>query len=192
VSIDNKHSSRLSPEYVLLGFLFKNPSYGYQLHKRLQNEFGAIWHISQSQTYNILKRLQIKGDIAITSAEHERMPTRQAVQITNRGYQRFDQWLNKTTTCSVHAIRVEFITRLYFIQQYQPMKIREIIEAQVREVGRGLNQLKEIKIPDHNTFNMLALDLRIQLLQSIHSWLQECQAVLINDQSLGSLSYKNQ
>ncbi len=48
--------SRLSPEYVLMGFLYQHPGYGYDLHRRLSEEFGYIWHVSRSQTHNILKR----------------------------------------------------------------------------------------------------------------------------------------
>ena len=37
-----KHTARLSPEYVLLGFLYSQSGYGYELHKRLGDEFGFI------------------------------------------------------------------------------------------------------------------------------------------------------
>jgi DNA-binding PadR family transcriptional regulator len=177
VSINTKQIHRLSPEYVLLGFLYQHASHGYKLHRRLMDEFGYIWHVSQSQTYNILKRLEAQGYIISTSIQQEKLPPRQLLQLTETGLRRFTTWLDIPTKCSVHAIRVEFITRLYFIQQYQPQKAQEAVRIQTYEVQMGLNRLKEMRasLPKDQTFNNLALDLRIKLLSSIVSWLDECR-----------------
>jgi len=175
--MDTKQNHRLSPEYVLLGFLYQHPGYGYELHRRLLDEFGFIWHVSQSQTYNILNRLEVQGYITSTTLEQEKLPPRQFMHLSETGYQRFNIWLDTPTSCSVHAIRVEFITRLYFIQHYYPQKILETISIQSQEVQMGLIRLDEIRsnIPKDQAFNQLALDLRIKLLRSIISWLDECR-----------------
>lgn len=174
--MDTNHNHRLSPEYVLLGFLYQHPGHGYELHRRLLEEFGFIWHVSQSQTYNILKRLEDQGHITSTTVEQEKLPPRQLLLLTDTGYHRFNTWLDTPTSCSVHAIRVEFITRLYFIHKYYPQKILETIRIQSQEVQIGLVQLDEIcfNLPEDQAFNRLALDLRIKLLSSIISWLDEC------------------
>jgi DNA-binding PadR family transcriptional regulator len=176
VSIEKKQSNRLSPEFVLLGFLYEHPSHGYELHGRLCSEFGDIWHVSQSQTYNILKRLENQGYIASTAVAQEKLPPRQLLNVTEAGLQRFDTWLHTPTKCSVHAIRVEFITRLYFIMQYYPAKSLETIKLQMDEVMTGLERLKVIRanLPEDQVFNRLGLELRMKLLGSIVSWLNEC------------------
>ena len=176
MSIYKKLYHRISPEYVLLGFLYQYPGHGYELHKRLLDEFGSIWHVSQSQTYNILKRLEAQGYLSITPVEQEKLPPRQLLQLTQSGTQRFEDWLTSPTKCSVHAIRVEFISRLYFIQQCHPQKTQEIIHLQVDEVHAGLKRLTETyaSLPDNQTIKRLALELRISLLSSILGWLEEC------------------
>jgi len=170
------HNSRLSPEYVLLGFLYENPSHGYELHRRLTEEFGYIWHVSQSQIYNILKRLDEQGYIHSTPFEQEKLPTRQLLHLSETGVKRFIDWLETPTKCSVHAIRIEFITRLYFIDRYFPQKAQKTIQIQIEEVSKGINRLREVRtsLPDSQMINQLALDLRIKLLDSIHTWLNEC------------------
>jgi len=175
--MDTKQNHRLSPEYVLLGFLYQHPGHGYELHRRLLDEFGFIWHVSQSQTYNILNRLEVQGYVSSTTLEQEKLPPRQLLHLSETGYQHFNTWLGTPTSCSVHAIRVEFITRLYFIHQYYPQKILETINIQSQEVQMGLIRLDEIRsnIPEDQAFNQLALDLRIKLLRSIISWLDECR-----------------
>jgi DNA-binding PadR family transcriptional regulator len=176
VSIDIKQNHRISPEFLLLGFLYQHPSHGYELHRRLMLEFGYIWHVSQSQTYNILKRLEAQGYIQSSSIQQEKLPSRHLLNLTEIGLQRFNTWLDAPTMCSVHAIRVEFITRLYFIQMYQPHKIQETIRIQYEEVQKGLRRLEDVrrKLPEDQKFNHIALDMRIKLLNSIFSWLDDC------------------
>ncbi len=183
----NHQTSRLSPEYVLLGFLYKTPDHGYDLNKRMATDFKNIWHASQSQTYNILKRLEAQGYIFFTQVEQEKLPARQLFHITEKGIHRFDTWLNHPTKPSVHSIRVEFISRLYFMQLYYPEKVSRMIQEQVKVVEEGLNQLEEDmrNLPAKQTFNRLALELRIKLLNSVIDWLNDCGEALKSILSIG-------
>jgi DNA-binding PadR family transcriptional regulator len=180
-------TSRLSPEYVLLGFLYRNPNHGYMLHKLMEAEFENIWHASQSQTYNILKRLETLGYIKATLIKQEKLPPRQLLSITEAGKLRFEDWLDRPTKPSVHAIRVEFTSRLYFMRLYHPQKVLHMIALQVEVVTNGLYQQEQnLKdLPDNQTFNQLALELRIKLLQSVISWLKECSHSLELAQQAG-------
>jgi DNA-binding PadR family transcriptional regulator len=187
VSIDHRSTSRLSPEYVLLGFLYKHPSHGYVLHQRLLDEFEDIWHASQSQTYNILKRLEAQSYITSTYVKQEKHPPRQLLHITESGITRFETWLKNPTKSSVHAIRVEFVTRLYFVQLYCPQNTREMIRVQIDMVNTGLNELQQdlAHLADRQTVNRLALELRIKLLNSVIIWLNECDGAVAFEQSHG-------
>jgi DNA-binding PadR family transcriptional regulator len=167
----------LSPEYALLGFLFSQPSHGYDLHRLLITELGLTWHVSQSQTYNILKRLETQGYISSTTVEQEKLPAIQYLKITLAGRRRFTAWLETPTGSSVRAIRLEFITRLYFAQKLAPEKFIPLLEAQTAEVQNALSRLDAslAVLPDVQTFNRLGLQLRIQQLKSILDWLYECR-----------------
>jgi len=173
VSIDHIGNSRLSPEFVILGFLYKGPSHGYDLHQRIVEEFSNVWHTSQSQTYNILKRLEAKGFVTATLMEQDKLPAKQVLQLTDNGIKRFETWLKSPTKCSVHAIRVEFITRLYFMRMHFPNHVGGMIETQVEVVQAGIKQLQNDASSENEThlFDRLAIDLRINLLQSVAEWL---------------------
>src|SRR5690349_23848304 len=67
--LENKHAGNISPEFALLGFLIAGPSHGYDLHQRFVTELGQVWHLSQSQAYAILKRLEQRGDISARVVE---------------------------------------------------------------------------------------------------------------------------
>jgi DNA-binding PadR family transcriptional regulator len=169
-----------SPEYALLGFLFKKPDHGYELYQTLSTEFGQIWHSSLSQTYNILKRLETRGYITSTLQEQNKLPARQVLALTESGRQRFKAWLRTPTGSSVRAVRVEFLTRLYFIQRLYPNRISSVIEDQTTEIRSSLRRLEETlaNVPASQTFNRLGVELRIRQLNSILDWLVECRFTL--------------
>ncbi len=172
----------LSPEYALLGLLWQSTgsTHGYELHRRLVSELGQVWHISLSQTYNILSRLESQGLIAGKLQRQPKRPSRKAFHLTAAGQRRFEKWLRAPTGSSVHAIRVEFTTRLYFALASDAPLARDLIDSQTAEVQRGLQRLQVTlaSIPPEQTFNRLGLTLRIRQLTSVLAWLAECRTAL--------------
>ena len=175
-------SGGLSPEYALLGFLSLRQAHGYELHRQLAEELDQIWHISLSQTYNILARLESQGAITGEMLEQQKLPARRQFNLTAVGRARFNEWLYRPTGCSVHAIRLEFTTRLYFAARCckSPAMAHDLIDAQVIEVQHGIERLKAMltELPQSQTFNRLGLGLRVRQLTSILDWLSECRDAL--------------
>lgn len=181
-----KHSTyigALSPEYALLGFLELEPAHGYELHRRLQFHLGQVWHISQSQCYNILKRLETQGDIVGELHEQSHLPDRRIFHITEQGRNRFEAWLAAPTGCSVRAIRVEFITRLYFARLRGGDEAERMIQNQVDIIRRGLERLHSAQqmLTPEQTFNRLGLEFRLQQLRAALDWMQNCAETLQGD-----------
>ena len=71
------HIGTLSPEMALLGLLYKEAGHGYDLHRTVNADLGQVWHLSQSQAYSILKRLETQGDISAQEISQEKLPSRQ-------------------------------------------------------------------------------------------------------------------
>jgi DNA-binding PadR family transcriptional regulator len=178
IESSTSHRSR-SPEYALLGFLYSQPNHGYDLHRLLVTELGQVWHVSQSQTYTILKRIETQGFITSTKVEQEKLPSMQYLKITQAGRLRFEAWLEIPTGSNVRAIRLEFITRLYFTQKHAPQKTRTIIDAQTTEIQKMLSRLEAVHaaLPEGQKYNHLSMQLRIRQLRSIVDWLDECRQV---------------
>lgn len=169
-----------SPEFALLGFLYLQPGHGYDLHRRLTAELGEIWHVSQSQTYNILKRLQAQGYVRATRIAQEKLPAIQNLEITPAGRARFEAWLAAPTGSSVRAIRLEFLTRLYFVRLLEPPRIAPLLAAQIARVQQTVARLEATQagLPADRTFGRLGLQLRIRQLRSVIAWLEECAETL--------------
>jgi DNA-binding PadR family transcriptional regulator len=169
------HSGNISPEFALLGFLIAGPDHGYDLHQRFVTELGHVWHISQSQAYTILKRLENRGDISAHLVEQDKLPDRQMLRITSQGRRRFMDWLEKGSASNARAIRLEFLTRLYFSKLYTPENTAQIFAAQSAEIKNNIERLENMlaHLPPGQTYNWLSLDLRLRQLKLIQEWMAE-------------------
>jgi PadR family transcriptional regulator, regulatory protein AphA len=173
--VENKHSGNLSPEFALLGFLIPGQSHGYDLHQKFTTELGHVWHLSQSQAYAILKRLENRGDISAHVIEQEKLPARQMLRITSQGRKRFFEWLELRIGTNARSIRLEFLTRLYFAELHRPENISQIYKTQSAEIESRIEQLESLieHLPPEQIFNHLSLDLRLQQMRLIQNWMAE-------------------
>jgi DNA-binding PadR family transcriptional regulator len=165
----------LSPQFALLGLLYGGPRHGYDLHRKLTTDLGQVWHLSQSQAYAILKRLELNGDIDVEEIPQDKLPPRQLMRLTVTGENRFLEWLETPSGGSIRAIRMEFTTRLYFMRLYAPQKIQTLIETQRSETEKHIKQLeKSIEtLSAEDIFNRMSLDLRIKQLKLVLGWFQD-------------------
>jgi DNA-binding PadR family transcriptional regulator len=172
------HSGNVSPEFALLGFLIAGPSHGYDLHQRFTVELGHVWHVSQSQAYAILKRLENRGDISAQVVEQDKLPARQILHITEAGRRRFFEWLELGIGRTARSIRLEFLTRLYFTQLHRPENTVQIYKAQAEEIDSTIARLESLleHLPSDQIFNRLSLDLRLQQMRLIQNWMAEIRA----------------
>jgi len=150
------------------------------LYQQLTAELGQVWHISLSQVYNILKRLEAQEAILGETVAQTKLPARRLFHLTEAGQQRFETWLRTPTGCSVRAIRVEFTTRLYFALARDQRLARSLIDAQADAIRAGLARLETSldELPTGQRFNRLGLALRIGQLVSILDWLDACRGEL--------------
>ena len=169
------HIGNVSPEFALLGFLIAGPSHGYDLHQRFTAELGHVWHLSQSQAYSILNRLEHRGDISTHVVEQEKLPARQMLHITEAGRRRFFEWLELGIGRTARSIRLEFLTRLYFTQLHRPENLANIYDAQFAEIQSTISRLESLleHLPPEQIFNRLSLDLRLQQMHLIQNWMAE-------------------
>lgn len=82
----------------LLGFLSQGPNYGYELKKMYDSLFGRDKPILPGQIYSTLSRLQRDGKVEeaeVDNNEKSAGPSRIKYQITDKGSEYFEQWLNE-------------------------------------------------------------------------------------------------
>lgn len=172
-----------SPENALLGLLYLHPDHGYQLYQRLVAELGEIWHLSQSQTYNILNRLEKQGFVIGKLQQQDKLPDRREFHLSDSGRLRFEEWLNNPSGCSIRAMRVEFISRLYFAHRIDSEMVWHIIDEQKLQLNNGLDRLGQTMAdtPSEQVFNRMGLEFRIRQLESALEWLEDCRTAFETD-----------
>ena len=178
MAINKPHDiGTLSPEMALLGLLYEAPGYGYELHRKVITDLGQIWHLRQSQAYSILKRLEAQGEISIEKFQQKKLPARQLLHMTPQGRKRFLEWLDTPSGGSTRAIRLEFVTRLYFLHLYLPEKLAQAFDQQRTEAEKHLQELKSRRagLPEEQIYNRMSIDLRIEQLKSVLEWLDDSQ-----------------
>lgn len=173
---NSHHIGALSPEMALLGLLYGGPNHGYELHRTVVADLGQVWHLSQSQAYSILKRLEAQGNISAEEIAQEKLPPRQLLRITDTGRGHFLEWLDAPSGGSTRAIRMEFVTRLYFLRLYMPEKVGPAFDRQRAEAKTHIQRLEKAyaELPEDQVYNRMSLDLRLRQLNNVLDWLDEC------------------
>ena len=171
------HIGALSPEMALLGLLYGEAGHGYDLHRKVIADLGYVWHLSQSQAYAILKRLETRGDISVQEIAQEKLPPRQLLHMTEQGRKNFLEWLDTPSSSSTRAIRMEFITRLYFMNMYFSEKINRAFEQQRTEAETNVQRLEKTlsDLPSEQIYNRMSLEMRLRQLRLVLAWLDEYQ-----------------
>jgi DNA-binding PadR family transcriptional regulator len=181
-----RHIGTLSPEMALLGLLYEAPGHGYDLHRKVVTDLGQVWHLSQSQAYSILKRLEMRGEISMEEVLQEKLPPRQLLHTTELGRRRFLDWLDTPSGGSTRAIRMEFVTRVYFLKMYLPEKLTPAFERQRAEIETHIRRLETIHddLPVEQIYNRMSLSMRLKQLRLVLEWLDECQVYFHLDPTL--------
>jgi DNA-binding PadR family transcriptional regulator len=171
------HIGTLSPEMALLGLLYGEAGHGYDLHRKVITDLGQVWHLSQSQAYAILKRLESQGDISAEEIPQKKLPPRQLLQMTAQGRENFLGWLDTSSGGSTRAIRMEFVTRLYFLNLYFPEKLTHAFDQQLAEMDTHIQRLEKIcaELPSEQIYNRMSLEMRLKQLKLVQEWLDDCQ-----------------
>lgn len=169
------HLPDVRPEFLALGYLEEGPLHGYDLYRRFEAELGGIWHISQSQMYAVLKRLEAQGLVEASVEEAGPSPARRVLRTTDQGSARFKAWLEAPSDCNTRIMRLEFIARLYFVRRQAPGKLPAIIEGQSSALARQQANHEAIlaSLPADETWTRLGLEFRLRQLSAIAAWLEE-------------------
>ncbi len=167
----------LSPEFLLLGMLKLSPSHGYDLHQQIERDLRNVWRLSLSQVYNVLNRLEKKDMIAGQIREQAERPDQKRFHLTPKGERHFQQWLETPVGASVRAVRIAFLSKIYFAKQFADIDARPLWDEQFAVIESGLERLQQRleTSPGTTSIREYSLQLRIIQLQTMLEWLKQCQ-----------------
>lgn len=172
MATNSKNASNLSPEYLMLGYLMQGSSHGYEIFQSIQSDLSQIWHLSMSQIYNILTRLEKKGYITSEEEVQENQRVRKMLFLTRKGHDHFEDWLFTACPGSARALRIEFLTRHYFMTRLFPDKLPQMIEDQIARMEKDLTVIQSMLaiIDPADFYNHSAVQMKIDQLNTMLNW----------------------
>lgn len=123
--------------YVILGILSFGECSGYDIKKRIENEIGYFYKVSNGQIYPVLKKLLLQKNASYTVEKEDGKPYRKVYSITEQGYGVLKEWLDRKDHQSN-----ELLLRLYF--------------GSIQPIGKSIqliNDFKAIKEKYLETYN---------------------------------------
>ena len=167
----------LTPDDTLLGLLAAHTGHGYQLLEAFRDpaQLGCVWHLSVSQLYAVLKRLDSQGYIQGCEIASADAPTRTEYSLTPKGRDRLHKWLQEANPSpSVRTVRVEFLSRL-FIARLLNLPTLDIILNQKEACHHAQAALIVQRDSAQPGVGYLALDLHVEQLNTILNWIDRCE-----------------
>ncbi len=161
-------------EYALLGILWKESLYGYDIYRKLQDslEFGFAWRIKKSKLYALLGKLEqnnwLMRDVELETVES----TRKYYRLTETGRSVFLRWA-KSTVDVPRDFRLVFLTKLYFLVEIDLEAADFLIQEQLNVCRVWL---ENIRIENHmeSKFLKYYLYFKEYHIQSLIGWLEAC------------------
>lgn len=144
---DTRHRRRagLRPEYVALGLLAEGPAHGYELYRRFTVSLDGVWHISESQFYTLLSRLEARGLVSLSAPEKGGGAQKFPLCLSAEGTKAFYRWLGEPTASSPRMLHLEFLARLYFASRLTPESLKELIQAQYDAIESDIAHLERLR-----------------------------------------------
>lgn len=172
----------LSTEFALLGFLRRQPMYGYEIHQELSNPtgLGLVWRLKQSQLYALLGKLEREGYVTTTIEYQDARPPRKMFELTATGRQAFQDWVQQPVAQG-RKLRLDFLAKLYFAQLEGPEVTMRLIEQQRVACHNWLSQQQEEieALRYSQPYDWLVHKFRTGQIEAMLTWLDACQEALL-------------
>jgi len=160
-----------STEFALLGTLMSGPMHGYEILRFFNEELGSTWHISTSQLYALLKKLENEGLLSSSVEVQETRPSRRVFSLSQEGKKVFLEWLHSPTE---HArdLRIEFLTKLFFIEHLSITGGSELIDKQIEIMEMLHKGISEGENTEKVPFKKLVYGFKSITIETWIEWLQ--------------------
>lgn len=171
-------TTTLTVEYALLGFVYEQPTHGYEIYQQLSDPQGLwqVWRMKQSQLYALLTKLEDEGYLMTTLQPQEARPPRKVYSLTAVGRAIFEQWLITPVTHG-RQMRLEFLAKLYFAYRQGTAVVQPLLEQQIWACRRWLAEVQTqnsaTQAPD--PFAYAVQQFRITQIEAFLTWLLTCQ-----------------
>ncbi|MHD0398065.1 PadR family transcriptional regulator [Staphylococcus simulans] len=125
---------------VVLGLLLKKKRTGYEVKEYFETVFSHFYDGSFGMIYPTLRDLEKNGYINKKVIVQDGKPNKNEFSITKSGYEQFMEYLNSPVKKEIR--KSDFFMRLYFGEYVDSENIISIINNEIQEKEKLLNQLQ--------------------------------------------------
>ena len=168
--------SKPTTEYALLGALMSGPMHGYEILQFLETGLGPALHISTSQLYVLLKRLEKDGLMRSSLEIQDTRPSKRVFSLRPTGKEVFLEWLLSPTE-HVRDLRIEFLAKLFFFHNLGLQGGDALVDAQISLLEQVKEGLMAKRRSEKDDYNRLVYGFRISTLTGWLNWLKK-EAIL--------------
>ena len=156
--------------------------HGYEINKFMSENLEGIWHISTSQLYALIHKLEERALVTSCISSSDNFLSKKVLTITQEGKRRFIDWV-MSPTLHVRDLRMEFLTKLFFLRHLNLHGGEELLEAQT-VLLRDLREKVECDWGrQKDTFGKVVLGFRRAQFDACLSWLSSDAARFIEKTS---------
>jgi DNA-binding PadR family transcriptional regulator len=159
---------------VVLAFLAKGPSHGYELRQRLQSALGPlVTAINSGQVYVTLTRLERGGLVTSRHVGQTDRPDRKVFELTATGHERVGHWVGELDWPK--PAPADFHLKLAAVAAAGLGDPVAVADAQRRELLRRLRDVEQLLLaePDGSPAALLLEGASLHLQAGIR-WLERC------------------
>lgn len=129
-------------DYAVLSLVIERPSYGYRMREEFEQRFGGFLSLSQSNLYDVLKRLEAEGYIEVSGQGGSRGRPRINYRSTAAGAAAYRAWLAERLRDDPQ--RLELLSRLASTGVGRAEAMREVVDRYAQEC---LAEARELETP---------------------------------------------
>ena len=159
-----------STKYAILGALMPGPKHGYEILRFLDSHLDPTWHISSSQLYLLLGKLEAERLLRSNVEIQENRPSKRVFLLTPAGRKVFLGWIH-SPTAHVRDLRIEFLARLFFFNCLSLEGGDELIKAQIEILEQIGEKIKQKQQNEKDSFNKLVLGFKKATVDAWIEWL---------------------
>lgn len=169
-----------STKYAILGALMSGPKHGYEILRFLDSHLEPTWHISSSQLYLLLRKLEADRLLRSKVEIQENRPSKRVFLLTPAGRKGFLEWIHSPTE-HVRDLRIEFLARLFFFNWLSLKGGDNLIEAQIKILKQIGEKISQKQSREKDPYNKLLLGFKKATLEAWIEWLIKQASPFINE-----------
>lgn len=173
-----------SCRYALLGFLFNEPSSGYEIGQIMEQSTNHFWQESDASIYPMLKKLEDEKKVT-SRTERTGKRERTIFTITASGKKEFEEWMAQPV--KIERSRSELLLKIFFGATAPKEELIKLLHTHHKKLEDQLLAFQKIEhdifpnIPDshpHKLFWKMTLRNGILSARADLKWNNECLEIL--------------